>query len=461
MVLLSIRAYAIQPFTYYWTINTSGDTATVDKWKNNNDSVLVWSNRISDTLNNAIPRWIDFSNGLNTFSKMNIDTITGIVDMDTINTKYINSEYFVIDTIQRIAIDTIYGQPALDSINSRLVVKKAFQTDTIRSGAKPNLVLIGDSLITIEGRLITKGITTFMDSITVFKGLRCSSTVYGNSLQSNTFNSTDGSNSFTLNSDYTVSYKPTLFSDSIRVTENINTLGSIHASDDVVAGDTLRANGINVDGGEIVNLKSTYIGTEANYDVITITDNNVTVVNTFNVQDTSRFVGRVRFVDDITCGNILNKTTGGYISSDSINAYKGVFSNGISTNGTDFMIYRDTVVIDTLVYNGSNLAIDTIKLERVGNSVTCEFSDIEATLSGTYTVGIKKIPYGYRPASYDNFYPAWVKDNNIQKAGQITVRNTGDVWLYTDGLYSGGTYTFSSGTGGLYRTSLTWITNNP
>jgi hypothetical protein len=46
--------YAVTGFTYNWTINLTGDTATVTKWKANNDSVLNWSARIGDTVNTKV-----------------------------------------------------------------------------------------------------------------------------------------------------------------------------------------------------------------------------------------------------------------------------------------------------------------------------------------------------------------------------------------------------------------------
>jgi hypothetical protein len=83
--LLSCSAsFAISNFNYYWTISLTGDTATVVKWKNNNDSVKVWAGVACDTLNYAIPRWNSFSNHDSTFKWMNIDTIKGPVNIDSI-----------------------------------------------------------------------------------------------------------------------------------------------------------------------------------------------------------------------------------------------------------------------------------------------------------------------------------------------------------------------------------------
>jgi hypothetical protein len=50
VLLLSAAAYSESGFTYYWTI-ADGDTVTKTKWKANNDSVLNWASRASDTMN--------------------------------------------------------------------------------------------------------------------------------------------------------------------------------------------------------------------------------------------------------------------------------------------------------------------------------------------------------------------------------------------------------------------------
>lgn len=75
VLLLSAPTFAVAPFTWFWNIKLTGDTATVVKWKNNNDSVRLWSNRLTDTLNKSTPRWVAYSNHDSTFKWMNIDTI--------------------------------------------------------------------------------------------------------------------------------------------------------------------------------------------------------------------------------------------------------------------------------------------------------------------------------------------------------------------------------------------------
>jgi hypothetical protein len=58
ITVLCASAYSINSFTYPWIIKLTGDTATVAKWKGNNDTVQVWAGRASDTIN-KISREID------------------------------------------------------------------------------------------------------------------------------------------------------------------------------------------------------------------------------------------------------------------------------------------------------------------------------------------------------------------------------------------------------------------
>jgi hypothetical protein len=98
-------SYAINPFTYFWTIKLTGDTATVAKWKANNDSVLNWSSRISDTVTSKVPRKTDFSDHSYTFKWMNIDTLPSV---DTASFTVIKSQRARIDTLKSVKkIDTL------------------------------------------------------------------------------------------------------------------------------------------------------------------------------------------------------------------------------------------------------------------------------------------------------------------------------------------------------------------
>jgi hypothetical protein len=78
-------AFAVRPFTYNWTIKLTGDTATVVKWKANNDSVLNFGLRVTDTLNSTVPRFSSMlRNHDSTFSYMKIDTIKGNTRIDSL-----------------------------------------------------------------------------------------------------------------------------------------------------------------------------------------------------------------------------------------------------------------------------------------------------------------------------------------------------------------------------------------
>jgi hypothetical protein len=59
IAVFAANSFAISPFTYKWTIKLTGDTATVSKWKANNDSVLNWASRACDTMNSKAKKTSD------------------------------------------------------------------------------------------------------------------------------------------------------------------------------------------------------------------------------------------------------------------------------------------------------------------------------------------------------------------------------------------------------------------
>ncbi len=115
VLALIANSYALSPFTYNWTIRLTGDTATVTKWRANNDSVLNWASKVSDTLNLGVPRWKGFSNHDSTFRWMNIDTIPSA---DTVFTSKLKASAANIIKINAKAnFDTLVG----DSVKARTV----------------------------------------------------------------------------------------------------------------------------------------------------------------------------------------------------------------------------------------------------------------------------------------------------------------------------------------------------
>jgi hypothetical protein len=121
LILLFVSAsFAATGFTWNWNINLGGDTATVTKWKANNDSVLNWSFRISDTINTKPNFTKVYRNHDSVYSYIRIDTIRNSPNIDTIIAKplYIKG---------RAVIDTVAGTQAsatiavFDSINTRSI----------------------------------------------------------------------------------------------------------------------------------------------------------------------------------------------------------------------------------------------------------------------------------------------------------------------------------------------------
>ena len=141
---LVFQSFGISSFTYYWTISLSGDTATVTKWKANNDSVLAFATRVTDTLNKGVPRWKGFSNHDSTFKWMNIDTIPSadtiycknikVDKLDSIFTVAINAtrHYGTVGTFDSLkGLAVIRGNPDFDSIFGLNVLRGNPDIDSI------------------------------------------------------------------------------------------------------------------------------------------------------------------------------------------------------------------------------------------------------------------------------------------------------------------------------------------
>jgi hypothetical protein len=137
ILLFSAYSMAINPFTYKWTIRLTGDTATVVKWKANNDSVLNWATRISDTVTNKVPRWLSILRGDSTFHRINADTISSNPVVDSI------SGHPVIDSL-KLGNSVNYLSEYIDTT----FYDSLFDNTTYRTRALARIVKIG-SLITI------------------------------------------------------------------------------------------------------------------------------------------------------------------------------------------------------------------------------------------------------------------------------------------------------------------------
>jgi hypothetical protein len=131
LLLFVCSSFAIAPFTYKWTINLAGDTATVAKWRANNDSVLNFCTRLTDTLNKKIPRWIGFSNHDSTFKWMNIDTIPSAdticvkkIKIDTASISYMNNLDSIKATYGKFRQTKITDSLIFDQVNDSEVVLK-------------------------------------------------------------------------------------------------------------------------------------------------------------------------------------------------------------------------------------------------------------------------------------------------------------------------------------------------
>jgi hypothetical protein len=89
ILVLASSSFSVTGFTWYWNINLAGDTATVTKWKSNNDSVLNWSNRIGDTTNTKPNFSQVYRNHDSTFTFIIIDTVKGYPYLDSALIQYL------------------------------------------------------------------------------------------------------------------------------------------------------------------------------------------------------------------------------------------------------------------------------------------------------------------------------------------------------------------------------------
>jgi hypothetical protein len=147
-MLFFINSFAVLPFSYKWTIRTTGaDTATQAKWRANNDSVLNFGSRVTDTINIGLAHLNLFTSPLAyTFKYMNIDTIPSA---DTVFTK--NLKVTKIDSISHMTMDSLKSKTAIFTKNVTMDTLKANKLDI---GGKTDYLSV-DS-ITIGGGSLLK-----------------------------------------------------------------------------------------------------------------------------------------------------------------------------------------------------------------------------------------------------------------------------------------------------------------
>lgn len=141
------QIHALDSLTYFWTINLNGDTATVTKWRANNDSILVWARTVADTINRAVVHFNpDSLTRDSTITFVKIDTVsqlgrvTGAPLFDTIYvdsiglrtltaTGAINAVYAGIDTLTK----NIYSNYSawFDTLTANVQNTPAYSFDSI------------------------------------------------------------------------------------------------------------------------------------------------------------------------------------------------------------------------------------------------------------------------------------------------------------------------------------------
>lgn len=405
IILLAFSmSYALNPFSWYWSINLDGDTATVGKWKNNNDSVLVWSNKVCDTLNTVVPRWNYFSNHDSTFKWMNIDTIGGRVKVDTVDAEYLIAGEIDLDTLESLAIDTLYGPVELDTISSDLYLEN-------------NLTVKADCDITTGLIINSDGYPDYWHNIYMpYSRYDGAWLGYGMRIGPRKIGGTSGVGAFQV-----------AFSD----TSTSSTDDSIDTLD-YTAAFTVQRN------GQIYFEDSTYIGVTSNRQVVRFFSDSITVAASLNILD--NLAAFDLSCNDVTCDSI---NTGGIESSSNITC------TGIST-GSEYFQYIDTTFNDSLYESSTLRATSTMRIIAIGDVVFAhQNADLTyGSLTGASEVSVRGIPTLLSPTGVV-FVNAVVYDNSGPRSGYL-VWGASKFVLY---LYDG---TTPSNSGGLSTCTMKW-----
>jgi len=150
---ISVAQYPVTPFTYYWT-PAAGDTATFQKWKANNDSVLSGVTRTITELNTNV---VHFNNNV-----MNHDSTVKYMKADTIETRIIISD------------SSRCAQSRVDTLTSDSIYTRALTTGDINevdSITTDNLVVLGRAKLNLAEIDIINSDPT-IDSATVTTGIK-------------------------------------------------------------------------------------------------------------------------------------------------------------------------------------------------------------------------------------------------------------------------------------------------
>lgn len=193
-------SFAINSFTYPWIINLTGDTATVVKWKGNNDTVKAFCDRAADTISfhsrqidsvqSLYTPWSLFSNHDSTFKWMKIDTVQMLVLNDSISAAEVGKLNGVTENIQSSLNLKMIKSAFSDSLNNNIGSDNVIQ--------RPSGKKLIDGIIYDNGSSIGVGKT----SLETWSGTYVAAQVGGNNAMMSTAAEGAGGAFFFLNNLY-------------------------------------------------------------------------------------------------------------------------------------------------------------------------------------------------------------------------------------------------------------------
>lgn len=409
IMLIYGSSNAVSKFTYYWTVKLTGDTVTVTKLKRNYDSILVWANKISDSLNQVVPRANWFTDHSKTFAWMNIDTISGKVRCDTI----------VADSLG-IRIIRMTGLPSGGTGDSCLILKNGVPTIISASSYRvmigaASTVQLADSCFKKANKLhgVTTGYVSYANTDSTFNEGLLRNTTYGASIYTS------------ANPDY---------SSMLLSGSNYASLGFQHSSQTRFW--------INQSSDNILHVGSTDVNGNVYDAPVRITSTGKVGINTDTPDSTFTDSGSFRVSGNAKIGGHLNAATGNFSSK-----VQGTY---FTTNGEDSLVYEDTTFYDSLYDGATYRARALCRIVKIGAQITLYQAYLTGTItSSTYTY-IKGIPGKYLPANNINF-AVQIYDNGSNTYGIIGL-SASPILLKINSDY------LTAGVGGLFvSTSITWI----
>jgi hypothetical protein len=458
LLLLSCFSFSATGFTWKWNINLAGDTATVLKWKANNDSVLNWSNRIGDTLNKKPTFSQVYRNSDSIFTKMNIDTIIGRVKIDTIKNK--------------VRIDTIANKVRIDTIANKVRIDTALIGNMTLTTARTigNTSFDGTANIVPDTSKSSKYWSGYvMPSpssgwLRYNGGLSWSTPTY---TDVGAFPATHGvsTNYLARATSTTVFGNSALYDNGGNIGIGISPIRQFHVSGDGQATNNITDAGNN---GGTIYIQDAHGGTDNGgaiifgaYQGFFAGIKALIIDGTPNTTGSLIFLTRGSISDNYLTERMRIDMSGrvgiGKSPSYPLDVEGRVKASSFTTNGEDSITYNDTTFYDS-IYDGSTYrARQLSRIVRIGNVVTLYQGQILGIITASTETTIRGIPEMFTTGlSSTNIWTSWMLENSAYIIGVISpkVSHPSHLGIYKTPSKS----TLDAGLGGLnHSISLTWI----